>query len=49
MLFNATGELIRKENFKSVLDIASLPTGMYFVCLQSQTGQVSQRRLIIAR
>lgn len=49
MLFSATGELIRKENFKSVLDIASLPSGMYFVCLQSQAGQVSQRRLIIAR
>jgi hypothetical protein len=48
-VFNIKGELIKTDVYAPVLDISLLPSGIYFVCLRNERGEVAQRKLIISK
>lgn len=50
VIYNSTGQQVRREPFAEAVNISTLPAGMYFVQLQSAQGnQSAAQRLIVIK
>jgi len=46
-IFNATAQLIAEKKNVNTLDLSTQPTGIYFITLTNNNGQVIQRSKIV--